>query len=628
MTEIIDYPVWHDRVVVEHIVAEPAFDELLETAIDMCLTAPGRYERHLERLEAVADAEEPTTEQLVARRLGAWGLRTAVEMTKHPREFIFGGRDELPDGQWLLVADSSIEHPRHFSGEVKPHIQRQIEAFGQAVIDEAFWCLGDDVLTKVEAWQAATTAKEQREILTWLCRRVADMRDRFDEPAESNEAVTVDEDGAVTLKLSMSPDEATVIDTPESDDDEHYYHPARLSPKLLGQFPDVGLPPTCLGLSILVAAFAEKAGIPYMHGGVAESNSHSVLRQYDEWLEQVQPIAQAWKLALPDDIDQNLKTQRAEGDIARFKDEGYHAAIYLKFVDGTWGQVDPNFHSNIMLRKGESQDIESMYTELQAFSHITPGFTYMHQQEWYFSPAIGEALLHMRYKRSPSMPAIERYLLAAETPTIAEVADHFIKRVLFGSRDNEIKAIARMYETQLKRQLEPHKGAQRTLTEGLMDSVIRDFVFSDTKDNDLQASLERCKRDPAYRRRRVEDLKLAPVYFLTRLNGMLTNGVLDHFEQGPHRQMEVGLAPYRIGASILSDMAVYTGDELPASFWLTYWPSHIAVTEHIPDDIVAANRGPLHNVAGIMERTHLRYMKSYGIINKFLEQDPVEGSST
>src|SRR5258708_6100145 len=69
------------------------------------------------------------------------------------------------------------------------------------------------------------------------------------------------------------------VDGQEDDDDEQaapsqtpvFYHPMRLSPKMLGKYPDMPMQPTCLSASILAASFFEKASTPYMHAGVQMS---------------------------------------------------------------------------------------------------------------------------------------------------------------------------------------------------------------------------------------------------------------------------------------------------------------------------------------------------------------------
>jgi hypothetical protein len=47
-----------------------------------------------------------------------------------------------------------------------------------------------------------------------------------------------------------------------------------------------------------------------------------------------------------------------------------------------------------------------------------------------------------------------------------------------------------------------------------------------------------------------------------------------------HGYLDLGLTQYRIGISVLSDIATFYGDELPLSTWLAYWPSDVSLAEH------------------------------------------------
>jgi hypothetical protein len=71
---------------------------------------------------------------------------------------------------------------------------------------------------------------------------------------------------------------------------------------------------------------------------------------------------------------------------------------------------------------------------------------------------------------------------------------------------------------------------------------------------------------------------------------------------------------------------VYCGDDLPLSFWMTYWPSKVALAEHMPTAQSEQQVSVLLNHAHLSEMSNLQYLKNHGIIHRYLKQY-TEGSS-
>ena len=130
----------------------------------------------------------------------------------------------------------------------------------------------------------------------------------------------------------------------------------------------------------------------------------------------------------------------------------------------------------------------------------------------------------------------------------------------------------------------------------------------------------RYESDPAFRKRRQEDFAMLPYMMLLKslseFAHLQTKGLT-----APAATLEVGMPSYRIGACVLSDFSMYLGNEIPLSFWVSNWTSHVAVEGHLPaenDESAQADLG--RRMSSIIRSGVLRNFNSYGIIHRFLEQ--------
>ncbi|MDB5184491.1 MAG: hypothetical protein JWN38_299 [Candidatus Saccharibacteria bacterium] len=600
---------YETEVEIQHILARPAFDELVNLAAETCLTAPRRMELHEQALKTAE--RPPTADAELVAKLGLWGVRSAHEMHHYPDSFTGRGGSRDPLQEDILLGDSSIMHPSRFSGRIDRDVQRKIEAFGQAVLDEAFICLGEDALDKVREYQSARGAKQKLHIINWLTKRV-DQIQRHTDPRTEDVATE-----------AVSPTGAGAED--EVAKEVYFYHPARLSPKLIGQFPDIEFNPTCLGVSVLVAAFAQKAGIPYLHAGVAQSSGEASREDYIHAIADVMVRAMDMGIKFPDAVRESFADIVRDAREELYKDHGYHAAVVMQITPTKWLQIDTNFNACRMYYKQESLELCEVYKTLTKLKPVAPSLEHMYD----LYTGMEQPFVRMLYDRlheqfAPTPEAIRSYLLEHDTATLAELAETFIDP-LFSSEDND--ATTQALRLELKRHTDGFIWKEKPDSAGRvpelhMQDVIRRYVFPDANNDDLTASLARCKRDPAYLERRVEDLLLAPLLYIVMLTGDLSNEAINGSGRYSHATLELGLPAYRIGAAILSDFDIYCGGDIPASFWLTYWPSHVSVTERIgqhenrPDEYIQ------RNTATLLAKTRLRYSKSHSIIQKFLEELP------
>ncbi len=615
------------QIRLETLAAAPAFDELLLLAAETCLADPEAITRYL--LEQPQEA--PTSEQEVVRRCGNWGLRAALDIKQNP--YCFSGPDEdTTDSR--LTASELICHPRSLFIERDPKIVDKIEGFGKALLGEAFYVLGEDAESKVKEFQTAETNGEKVAVIVWLVDRVIEIRDKNspeipeeDTPYSSDEVITLS-DMEVSEEQDANGSQITVVLSSSPEGDRYRYHPIRLSPKVMGKYPDVQLSPTCLGVSILIASFFEKAGVPYFHAGVMKSAHESGRVSKLLSIDTIKEAGEKWGLELPDVVSDKLELfKRQETNLIDIN-RGHHAAVIARLGgnDDSWLLIDPNYHTITYPFKEESKELEDLYGLHKELHDITPGNE--------SSIGFDEALMPTVFRRIireviETDVAVETLNELIDSALLEEEPLEIIKQYLMSmltlwdetdTEDGDGLPIDYIFDEYMGRRYGYSWRQKEDLINDIMEHVILTYIFPDAKEGNIKPSLERCQTDTRYRQRRLEDLKFAPLYMLYNMQKDLVDVFADVTVM--HESVELGLPHYRVGMSVLSDFAVYCGDELPPSFWLSYWPSHIVFSDHIAGrSLSEAQKALAWNLFDVMESGSLRYQNSHGIVNRFLEQE-------
>lgn len=571
MSEVV--PLNHNEdATVATILARPGFEDLLGLAADTCLRNPGAMERYRSELAADRQAATNPDAQLL-RTLGLQGVSAAFNLAT-----CFNlPRGAICDPETAAHSlDEVVRHPRQFSANIDPAVQDAIEALGHAMVDEAFLCLGEDATKKAEEFRTATDVKGQIAVCTWLSERVC---------ALANQDVTSEE-------LH-----------------EAFYFPTRLSPKLIGTYPNQQLRPTCLGASILVASFFEKAGAVYLHAGVAEASFDAARRRYETALSLAPQFAEDWGMPLPAETVRTYNDAVRQSIMQRTRDDGYHAAVVVRLRDGTWGQVDPILNSDQVLPPPASPMMEGIYGDLLDISRLVPGTELMYEYLIDMPTLFLTDSLKALGGKGPSPEQIEAFL-ANETLSLSALAKRFIEPAFFG--DLSSKGLSSRGQTFLRSYFENISARRNpqtnTMLDDLMKETVRARVFGYADGVILEQCFARCQTDAAYRTYCAENLRRAPIYFFARAISELTNYELSTHNHC-HTRLEVGLPHYRIGACVLSDFAVYTGDELPTSFWISHWPSAVNLTEHRPGPAQPGQEAIFKKLACLATATGLKYSR-------------------
>jgi hypothetical protein len=604
-----------------------AFEALTDIAVNVCLTDPEAFQTEYElarkRLQGTELAEH-------YRSVGLWGIRASVELTARvPIVYSMSATDDLSISSQLLT------QPDLLAGSADVHAQATFEAFGKILLNEAFLCLGADANDQLEQFKNAATDEDREPVINWLLKRVVDIRDK---PLknESEEDILIENLAEIVL-VALETDLSAITETAETiiindtseedpeviveeDQSSYFYHPVRLSPKFIGKYPNVALSPTCLSVSILLASFFEKAGVEYMHAGVARTAGEHAHDFQAQIVEVIREKSADMHIPLSNEID-DLLTDMYETYVRRlYNDRGVHANIVIKRIDDGWTMLDPNYKCNRQLHEIDSQntttafdiikDLHESGVDIQTHLALITGHSsaitkYLVQELVTTLPGTEEAALVMKAALMSDQPEehLVRYLSTIMFDDLGSVG---------AAAWTHLENIGRYYE----------KDAEMDYITNSLLSRMERFMFPDIlEESDYEKVFERCRTDAGYRQRRIEDLRLMPLFaalgFITDELILIDKNSLKY----PPASLEIGMPVSRIGAMVLSDFGFHFDDDLSQDFWVRNVPSHVSLFGHLPDTVPQdAQLARIKRFQQFVDENRWQYFSSYGIIDEFLEQ--------
>ncbi len=551
-----------------------SFNELLETAEELFLKRP---------LEYKIDTTPLSPEAQVVHQLGTKGIRMMYEVSKGieiPKPY-----EDDENIERRVDVDMPYLIPDYFSEGLNFEALQKAEQFGAALTEQMFKILGQDAYDKVREFQAATTYEEQLRVIGWLTYRLWDITEKDTEL------------------------------TPAEDEDYTLYNPIRLSPKAIGQFPNINLPPTCLGVSIGLASFFKRAGVDYLHAGVMHTPKTGSLIRSGVFLTNLSDEASIlYDASLPQPFldDVSLMSDKMFEDA--FKNNGYHAALYVPLKNGKWVQLDTNFNANTLVPAESSIELTEAHQFLTEMRDIAPGLEVTQEFGEYNSLAADmKKLLRASAGKGLAEPDTIKDFLQTMHVSYEALPQSILERYVqpfFNQEfnDEEMDVAVKNINQKMKY---PENGHSETAISFYFHYAYEKYILAGTS---VEEWVERCQNDPTYLERRIEDIQHLPLM----ISGLIVAGQFplqeDDIATPMHPTVELGLPDIRIGLAVLSDLAVYTEESPSPTFWLSNWPSLVAATEvlHLPQ--TDGQYGIVENNKLLVEARGLNYMSSYVIV--------------
>lgn len=560
------------------------FDDLYETAVSACLRKDP---------EPIIEKSGQSHEALLLRKVGSRGLGLALDIITHPHELTF---TQTEDEEGEYITDSlPLRRPEVVGGQQTPEIQAKIEAFGLGLLNEAYVGLGADVGARIQQFKDAETDEEQIKVLEWLDDRIFDMKKKVRE-SDCGE-----------------------------DEMRNFYHPVRLSPKLLGQYPHHTLEPTCLSISILTSSFLYQTGADALHAGVmkiaTETDKH-------EFAQMCMNLIQRDDIGIPPAVCERLKA-KADDLLSAGSEIAFHAASVVKLKSGVWYILDPNYSASYMMTAtDDSSELTKAHDQMNEFHTIAPGLERTLKVGYSSTPWVGQMIAH--YMETPEIDdsTFEDILSPDDIELMQMNARVYVLEALKNIKFDR-ESIAKLYNKVLDEQIinqdvySPVYNRNTTIFDEAFEQAWEGFFLYGESPDEI---IKRTGIDESYKTRRIEDIQLLP--YMTYLLSIRLIADLNAADKSPehfHSMLELGLPSYRIGAAVLSDFATYCGDDLSYSFWAAHWPSKIPLTERMPEDLPPKHQlhSYLDSVFWLSNLT-LKYSKQNGIVKKFCQQLGIE----
>ncbi len=554
-----------------------AFQQLYDIAVETCL-----QEYPVSHSLVSADQHTQTQTELIAT-LGSRGLCNALDIAAVPHIFNLQIPEATDEEAIDIIATRPMRFPLDYISEPSQEMIAMVEAFGTQLLDEAYRCLGTDANDYLRQLQKATSAEEQIAVLEWLSNRVDDIGDK------------------------------SKIRTQEG---EYFYHPIRLSPKVLGSYPNERFDPTCLGKSILIASFLHKAGWQHMHVGLMltqtedETTSLSAT-MYRMSESQVYDFPELLRDRL---FDHAISLQNA------FRDAGFHACCVAKLSSGEWYLMDPNFNTNYIIdSKNHIGSLDNAYDDTVGMQAITPAIERVVE----ISLPSFTWLATKSIRNAEKIEFDDKAIIDLLQNSDADEFMHKLLSLLYGtidalecSADDQTKDLYECYSGFRSILITHPTGQESTIFDDAFEKVWIKFLLWEQP---LDLFLDRCRTDEQYLLRRMKDVRNLPVLIFLECmkTHILTNQDINAIR---HSVLEVGQPTYRIGAAVLSDFAAYLNIGPSSSTWAGLWNGRIPLTEHCLYNFSEQNpheqQKTQKNTEWLMQ--NLRYAKQNGIIAKHI----------
>lgn len=560
-----------------------AFDNLLSYATNACLDKKPEYLT----LGEESKHEPKSQEHKVIHNAGARALRTLIEFELGH----FDRHKDSHDTPHSPRVNEALAEPYAFSGVADNRILENTERFGRALIDQSFAILGSGAETKAHELRNATTTEDQIAAIRWLSNRLTAMSKKD------------------TLRTS-------------DDESQKFYPPYRLSPKIIGTYPNINVSPSCLASSIIATSFFEKANIPVLQASVNATAADGPGYYLSEALyaAQSQSITPGQREAVGKLAEQT--------DAWIHRETARHAAVYIRLHD-TWMQFDPLLGATVVLSQEEyTAKLDKLKQTLDNWLPVMPNLElslglvsmggFMGSNE--YCP-LSAALLFSDKEPSSNPQAIVDSVFdnLPDESSISHLYESFFIPILNNNYEmTPESAIVKSLEL-----YEPDKqDEQEYLMYTLFEHCFRKYVLWESS---WEEFTKRIAIDPEYKQRRIEDFLGLP----TMVGILAAKRGADLRERAScHPNVDVGSPAMRVGMSVLSDFAQYDNHPLSINFWMKHWAGDAAVYEslHIPpenpydagllfNNILLQAEGPVANMSNhdmIMEFLHTH---DKGVIN-------------
>lgn len=618
--------------------ALPQFEEILDMAIAVCLRGRSSYEEHLQavRTEKLQSTKEPYS---------PWASRATMEMQYNEYEYVHLLED-------YGVTYSAIRNDVFsFIPAADPEVQSKIEAFGRALLDDAFISLGPEAPMMVESYKNGSY-EDQRKIIIWLEgvisssnvelqeesaeneEFISELRAAVEEGCQRYDALFVEEETGTdtTIRISDLPRIITREIPPEeaarmraslensqplvvsldvvADVSQTPFNPIRLSPKILGVYPNFEIEPTCLARSILVASFFEKTGQPYVHAGVVRTATEiSRLWQYAT-MKSIKDFVESRGDIMPPLLDEVFKEVKDSYKEIGASNNGFHAVVLARLSNGSWVLSDYNYQKLIEHNPESSLELDEKYLHLFEAATNSPGVevTSVESDIFDIEDVVYYSVLGL--KNAPSDQQLIELLNSTPEDELVEALKIYILTELCQYYEEIESTISEQYDFYLDDMFRGKRPeAKIDYIDKVLEYILNKYVLGSPKAKEDYVEMAKM-------------LRLAPALVELCMLADITISFVDYPRKTPysHAVMELGMPGYRIGACVLSDFDLFTGNRLPFSFWASNWTSYVTYGNHTPDFDDEIQSKIAERLINSTDVETLSYMTTRGIIHGFLEQ--------
>jgi hypothetical protein len=473
------------------------------------------YREELERLRGLPNRHPVSTHRGIALRGGP---------------LVFGHSLNLLGEKQALQEIRGLKHLRESNFLALAKQESLIHVLGQRLISAAIECISPTGAEMAQAFGRAKTAEQQISLLKGLETHINQARQK--------------------------PKEDKAIEPNKYHHFDYYFQAHKVEEFLPAQFKNLDEDdvPNCLGMSILLSAWARLAGAHFYFTTEiiqdSELESQYMLAVYDALL----GLLSSLKGDEVKIIRKRIKTHRQAFERSLQVTRDWHHGIAIQLLGGRWFYLDPYAElAELFPDEWRMKEVDRL---LRKYGDVVPGLSIAahdhHRQASIFERKFKEFTGYM------GQAYAAKYKLAVD-PGIQTAAD--IVAVA-----PEIQVLCRLLARNtpvIRRRVKTEKLNTAQLVYWLLYAW--DFGFKETKLRPLpivRRMSTRFKKYPAYRRKKLDDL-VAQFAEHIRLRAK-------DYKDFIHPALDIGRPETTIGLTVLSNLASWIDDDLPGTLLLEH----------------------------------------------------------
>lgn len=329
----------------------------------------------------------------------------------------------------------------------------------------------------------------------------------------------------------------------------------RVLPKQYGRYPHSLIQPNCLGMSIMITAMCESAGMEYVFANTLRDQESTIWNSYHSVLEHIFNDFERHVGQMPLHLRLAYEEDR-EPAANPLWGQSFHHCVLIRIAPNNWIVFDPYAAVVGEPEPGYSEQIEAAWRLLRKYRVSMPGLVVPTRLRDFSAYRLQGALeLRSCLAEGAGLNSVCGMMLDVNALEIFAILAAVIHKGFLPSTAGPLLNLyGEIGYCLIPRQLRRER--KKKLLPQAVESAALHMVFDWSKwdMDDIQGLISRLDTDSSFRRRLIEDL---PYYSLRKFIDRLFEPLDINNKERMHFSVELGNPAFQIGSMVLNHLALH-----------------------------------------------------------------------